>query len=124
MTPAPETPAPEAPAPAEPAPVEEQAGETGIASYYADSLAGRRTASGERYRPEIASCAHRTYPFGTMLRVTAVGSGKSAMCRVNDRGPFAKGRLLDVSRVVAKELGMLRAGVLEVRIVVVAGDGP
>ena len=120
--------APEAPVEPAPdvdeAPEPEDAGEEGIASYYADALRGRRTASGERYRPELATCAHRTHPFGTRLRVIAKGSGRSAECRVNDRGPWVKGRVLDVSRSVAKELGMLGPGLLDVRVVVVApGSG-
>jgi rare lipoprotein A len=92
------------------------AGERGLASYYADALAGRRTASGEVYRPDEATCAHRRHAFGTRLRITAVASGRSAMCRVNDRGPFVKGRILDVSRSVAERLGVLQAGVFQVEI--------
>jgi rare lipoprotein A len=90
--------------------------EEGIASYYADSLAGRRTANGERYQPEATTCAHRTHRFGTELEVTAVQTGRTARCRVNDRGPYAKGRIIDVSKKVARELGMLGPGVVAVRV--------
>jgi rare lipoprotein A len=86
--------------------------ETGEISFYADMLAGRKTASGEVYDPKQATCAHRTLPFGTVLRVT-VGRGKAkrtATCRVNDRGPFAKGRVLDVSSSLARTLGFHRRG--------------
>ena len=100
----------------EPEPSTAEPAEQGVASYYADSLAGHKTANGERYRPELATCAHRTHRFGTRLVVTAVGSGRTAECRVNDRGPWVKGRVLDVSKSVAKELGMIGPGVLEVRI--------
>lgn len=90
--------------------------EEGLASYYADSLAGNRTANGERYKPEAETCAHRTHPFGTRLEITAVASGKTARCRVNDRGPFVKGRVVDVSRRLARELGMIGPGILVVRV--------
>lgn len=116
--PAPDEPAPPPAAP----PATSEPPEEGVASYYADSLAGRRTASGERYRPDVATCAHRTHRFGTTLVVTAVGSGRSAQCRVNDRGPWVKGRVLDVSKVVAKKLGMLGPGVLSVRIEVARAE--
>ncbi|HEY1100152.1 MAG TPA: septal ring lytic transglycosylase RlpA family protein, partial [Myxococcota bacterium] len=75
---------------------------------------------GERYRKKLATCAHRTHPFGTILVVTAVDSGKTATCRVNDRGPWKQTRVLDVSRAVAKTLGMLGPGVLTVRVEVQA----
>jgi rare lipoprotein A len=98
----------------------ESPAEEGLASYYADMLAGNRTASGERYRPADRTCAHRTHAFGTLLVVTAVESGKSATCRVNDRGPFVSGRVVDVSKKLAEELGMLKAGVIKVRVEVAA----
>lgn len=109
-----------APAPAPDVPDQAAApvAEEGVASYYADSLAGRRTASGERYRPDAATCAHRTHKFGTRLIVTAIDSGRSAACRVNDRGPWVEGRVLDVSKSIAKELGMIGPGLLRVRIAV------
>jgi rare lipoprotein A len=97
-----------------PPPEGEDTWEEGMASFYADSLAGNRTASGERYRIDRRTCAHRTLPFGTVLEVSA-SNGRTTTCRVNYRGPFAKGRVLDVSKKCAKELGMIAAGVLRVR---------
>lgn len=93
-------------------------------SWYHDSLAGRRTANGERYNPRARTCAHKKHPFGTRLRVTIVDTGASAECRVNDRGPFVKGRVLDVSRALAEELDLIERGVAEGRVVrIVEGDG-
>lgn len=94
------------------------AAEEGMASYYARKFEGRRTASGERYRRLQFTCAHREHPFGTVLLVTAVATGKQATCRVNDRGPFKKSRILDVSGAVAHKLGMVGPGVLLVRVTV------
>jgi rare lipoprotein A len=98
-----------------PPPEGEYPWEEGMASFYADSLAGNKTASGERYRIDRRTCAHRTLPFGTVLEITAPSTGQSTTCRVNDRGPFAKQRVLDVSKKCARELGMVDAGVLRVR---------
>jgi rare lipoprotein A len=98
--------------------------EHGLASFYADMLAGNRTASGERYRPDDSTCAHRKHKFGTRLLVTNVDNGKSAVCRVNDRGPFVDGRVVDVSRAVADQLDMRKRGVVRVQLeVVVHNDG-
>jgi rare lipoprotein A len=88
----------------------------GEASYYASSLAGRRTASGQRYDPRRMTAAHRKLPFGTKLRVTRVDTGKTVVVTVNDRGPFGRRRrILDLSRAAAEKLGMIRRGVVEVR---------
>jgi rare lipoprotein A len=95
--------------------------ETGKASFYADMLKGNRTANGERYNPEARTCAHPSHPFGTRLKITA--NGKSVECRVNDRGPFVKGRIVDVSKALARELGMVKLGVIEVEVEVVPGEG-
>jgi rare lipoprotein A len=92
--------------------------EEGMASYYARRFEGRRTANGERYRRLQFTCAHREHPFGTVLQITAVATGKQATCRVNDRGPFKKSRILDVSGAVAHQLGMVGPGVLLVRVTV------
>lgn len=88
----------------------------GTASYYADSLSGRATANGEAYDPRYYTAAHRTLPLGTILRVTRVSSGDWVLVRVNDRGPYASAeRILDLSKVAARRLDMLRAGVVRIR---------
>lgn len=86
---------------------------SGKASYY---WQGQRTANGERFNPNGVSCAHRTAPFNTVLTVTNLQNGKSVRCRVNDRGPFIKGRIVDLSRGAAAQIGMLNAGVVPVHV--------
>jgi len=88
----------------------------GRASYYSDSLEGRATASGEPYRGDALTAAHRTLPFGSRLRVTNLSNGRTVLVRVNDRGPYAKRRVLDLSRAAASRLGMLRQGHAPVRL--------
>jgi rare lipoprotein A len=88
----------------------------GLASFYAG---GTRTASGERFDPGELTAAHRTLPFGTRLRVTSVATGRSVTVRVNDRGPFVSGRVLDVSYSAADRLGIVGRGVAKVKIDVV-----
>ena len=89
----------------------------GSASYYSDALAGRSTASGSPYDPSAFTAAHRSLPFGTVLRVTRVEGGQSVLVRVTDRGPYGpRGRILDLSRAAADRLGMLRAGVAKVKV--------
>jgi peptidoglycan lytic transglycosylase len=83
---------------------------TGEASYYARGFEGRSTASGEPYRAKEFTAAHRTLPFGTMLRVTNVRTGRSVVVRVNDRGPFHSRRIVDLSRAAAAELGLVHRG--------------
>jgi rare lipoprotein A (peptidoglycan hydrolase) len=93
---------------------------TGQASYYADSLAGNSTASGEPYEPKRRTAAHRKLPFGTVVRVTRSDTGAVTYAVVNDRGPFGpRGRIIDLSRAAATDLDMLRAGVAQVRVEVV-----
>jgi rare lipoprotein A len=92
----------------------------GEASYYSDALAGRSTASGEPYDPKRFTAAHRKLPFGTVLRVVRVDDGRSVYVKVNDRGPFGKrDRIIDLSRSAAEALGMIRAGVTQIRLEVV-----
>ncbi len=91
--------------------------ETGYASYYATKFHGRRTANGEVYDENKMTAAHRTLPFGTRVRVTNITNGKSVVVRINDRGPFHRGRVIDVSRRAARELGFIREGVIRVRVV-------
>ncbi|TMQ60194.1 MAG: septal ring lytic transglycosylase RlpA family protein [Candidatus Eisenbacteria bacterium] len=88
--------------------------ETGRASYYHSRFQGSRTASGERYDETKLTAAHRTLPFGTRVRVTNLGNGRSVVVTIADRGPFARGRVIDVSRVAARRLGFLADGTAEV----------
>src|SRR6187402_1611211 len=93
-------------------PITEQPGAAiggGVASWYGREFAGRRTASGERFDPASYTAAHRTLPFGTRVRVTSA-TGKSVVVRINDRGPFTGGRVIDLSQAAAAELGLVRAG--------------
>jgi rare lipoprotein A len=96
---------------------------TGRASYYSDALAGRPTASGEPYEPTDLIAAHPDLPFGTLLRVTNVANGRWVEVHVVDRGPFAYGRVLDLSRRAAEELDMIEAGHVEVVIEVLQYGG-
>lgn len=82
--------------------------DTGIASYYANKFEGRRTANGERYRKKYFTAAHRTLPFGTLLKVTNPKNHKWVIVRVNDRGPYNKKRKIDLSYRAAKHLGITR----------------
>jgi rare lipoprotein A len=92
----------------------------GEASYYSDALAGRKTASGEPYDPQKYTAAHRSLPFGTVLRVRRDDTGGIVYVRVNDRGPFGKRRrILDLSKAAARHLGMIRRGIADVRIEIV-----
>lgn len=86
--------------------------EKGQASYYADKFHGCATASGEKYDKKKLTGAHRTLPFGTIVRVTNTANGKSVDVRINDRGPFKAGRIVDVSRAAAEKLDMIKAGVI------------
>ena len=81
----------------------------GVASWYGREFAGRKTASGERFNPAEYTAAHRTLPFGTRVRVTNA-SGESVVVRINDRGPFHGGRVIDLSQAAAADLGIVRAG--------------
>jgi len=88
--------------------------ETGYASYYARSLHGKPTASGEVYDEKKLTAAHRTYPFGTKVLVTNLETGRSVVVRINDRGPFVKNRIIDLSYAAAREIRMIRPGIVQV----------
>jgi rare lipoprotein A len=90
--------------------------ETGVASYYDSRLDGSRTASGQRYDEDALTAAHRTLPFGTRVRVTNLSNDRHVVVTINDRGPFTKGRVIDVSRRAARDLGILRRGTATVRL--------
>ena len=85
--------------------------ERGMASWYGDRHHGRRTANGEAFDMNALTAAHRTLPFGTRVRVLNPGTGASVVVRINDRGPYAQGRIIDLSRAAAERLGLLREGV-------------
>ena len=89
---------------------------TGDASYYASRFQGRPTASGERFDNNQLTAAHRTMPFGTKVRVTNLSNGRSVVVRVNDRGPYARGRIIDLSQAAAIRIDIVRAGVARVRV--------
>jgi len=95
--------------------------ETGQASYYAEKFQGRSTASGEAYERSALTAAHRTLPFGTMVEVTNLGNGRTVTVRINDRGPFVKGRIIDLSYRAAVDLDFIQEGLAEVRVVAITG---
>ncbi len=95
----------------------------GEASYYADKFEGQLTASGERFTQKALTAAHRQLPFGSKLLVTNLANGNSVVVRVNDRGPFKRGRIVDVSKTAAEVLGMLNTGTARVKIEVVDVPG-
>lgn len=90
--------------------------EAGQASYYGNEFHGRKTANGERFDQGKLTAAHRTLPFGTRVKVTNTQNGKTVVVRVNDRGPFVKGRIIDLSSSAFKSIASLNAGVVTVRI--------
>ena len=99
-----------------PHPATAQAPQKGKASYYSRKLIGRRTASGERLHPDSLTCAHRFYPFGTLLKVYNPANGHSVVVRVIDRGPYVRGRIIDLSWRAAKELGIINSGIASVMV--------
>ena len=88
----------------------------GLASYYADSYEGKTTANGEIYRQGKITAAHKTLPFGTKVEVTNLSNNKSVVVRINDRGPFIRGRIIDLTKAAAREIDMVGAGVAKVKI--------
>jgi rare lipoprotein A len=92
--------------------------QVGRASWYGEPHHGRRTSSGEVYDMNGLTAAHRTLPLGTRIRVTNLATGRSVDVRINDRGPFVDGRILDLSRAAASRIGPLAAGIFRVRLTV------
>ncbi len=88
----------------------------GMASYYGKEFAGSRTASGERFDPAALTAAHRSLSFGSRVAVTNLGNGQEVIVRINDRGPWGKGRIIDISHGAAKQIGMHRSGTARVRL--------
>jgi len=98
--------------------------EEGLASWYGLEEAGRATASGEPMAPERLTAAHRSLPFGSLVRVTELDTGKNVEVIINDRGPFVRGRIIDLSFAAARNLGIVERGVARVRIEVIGLRGP
>ena len=98
----------------------EASAQCGKASWYS---AGSRTASGERMNAGALAAAHRTLPFGTQVRVENLGNHRAVVVRINDRGPFVGGRVIDVTKGAAERLGMIHSGVARVKVTVVGGKG-
>lgn len=88
----------------------------GKASFYSKRATGARTSSGERLHHDSLTCAHRTYPFGTLLKVTNERNGKWVVVRVTDRGPHSRGRIIDLSHAAAKRIGIINQGVATVKV--------
>lgn len=99
-----------------------QAEEFGKAGYYANSLHGRKTASGEKYDKNELTCAHKTLAFGTKVRVTRLDTKQSVIVRVNDRGPYKAGFIIDLSRKAAEELDLIKAGFARVKVEVLSDE--
>jgi rare lipoprotein A len=95
----------------------------GVASYYSDRFDGRRTASGERYENTAYTAAHKRLPLGTIVRVTNTRNGKSIAVTINDRGPYVRGRIIDLSRRAARAIGMVKHGLARVELEVVSLPG-
>jgi rare lipoprotein A len=90
--------------------------EKGKASFYADFFQGRKTSNGEIFRQRKRTAAHKTLPFGTKVKVKNLKNGKTVTVRINDRGPFVEGRIIDLSKKAARKLGMVNDGVVQVEI--------
>jgi rare lipoprotein A len=96
----------------------------GVASYYAEDFHGKLTSNGETYDMNGLTAAHRTFPFGTKVRVTNLENGKSVIVRINDRGPFKEGRIIDLSRGAAEQIDLIPTGTTRVKLEVLQwGDG-
>jgi len=95
----------------------EGAAQAEVATYYGQEFAGHRTASGEKFNPGAMTAAHRTLPFGTRVRVTNSGNGRSMIVRINDRGPLVKGRVIDLSSGAARAIGMGSTGNVRMEVI-------
>ena len=96
--------------------------ETGYASWYGGKFQGRKTANGEIFDTYKFTAAHKTLPFDTVVRVRNLENGKTTIVRINDRGPFVRGRIIDLSYAAAKDIGMVERGVVRVAIEIIEGD--
>ena len=98
--------------------------QVGMASWYGDKEHKNRTASGEIFDKNAYTAAHRTLPFGTMARVTNLNNGEDVVVKINDRGPFVRGRIIDLSYAAAQEIGLVRSGVSKVKVDVLSSESP
>lgn len=98
--------------------------ETGMASWYGPDFHGKTTANGETYDQNGLTAAHKTLPFNSVVRVTNLDNGKQVTVRINDRGPYARGRIIDLSRAAAREVDMIGPGVARVRLEILKTDRP
>ncbi|MFO7729465.1 MAG: septal ring lytic transglycosylase RlpA family protein [Spirochaetia bacterium] len=99
-------------------------GETGYASWYGGKFQGRQTASGEVFDTNQLTAAHKTLPFGTVVEVTNLDNGKSIEVRINDRGPFVEGRIIDLSRAAATKIGLMSSGIAPVKVKIIHSADP
>lgn len=99
--------------------IEPYSTEYGLASWYGSEYAGNRTASGEIFNPHKLTAAHKTLPFSTIVRVTNLENGKSVVVRINDRGPFIPGRIIDLSHAAAGRIDMVRQGIVRVKLEII-----
>ncbi|WP_372985903.1 septal ring lytic transglycosylase RlpA family protein [Marinobacter sp.] len=90
--------------------------ETGQASFYGDKFQNRQTASGELYKHELPTAAHKKLPFGSEVKVTNLENGKNVVVKINDRGPFVKGRIIDLSKSAFSSIGSTSSGLIDVKI--------
>lgn len=97
---------------------------SGFASYYAEEFHGRATASGEPYNMHDLTAAHRTLPFNSRIRVRNLDNGREVIVRINDRGPFKQGRVVDLSLEAAKHIGLIPTGTARVQLEVIADPSP
>ena len=93
-----------------------------VASYYADKYHGRKTSNGETFNMYDLTAAHKTLPFNTKVKVTNLSNGKSVIVRINDRGPFVKGREIDLSKAAAVKIGMIKSGTAKVSLEIIGGS--
>jgi rare lipoprotein A len=119
--PSPQPPPPISQQPAAPQPFFTQ---TGLASFYGHAHAGKATANGQAFDPKDFTAAHRTLAFGTLVRVTDLENGQTITVKITDRGPFVRGRILDVSLAAARALGMQDKGVTRIRLEAFRADQP
>ena len=95
---------------------------TGVVSWYGGKFHGRKTASGEKYDKHELTAAHKSLPFGTKVKVTNIRNGKSVVVEINDRGPYAKSRVLDLSQAAFSEIGHTNTGVMQVEYEIIKGE--